>query len=88
MATHSVISIDAMSGDLGAEVVVRAAKASLDVHPNLELILVGDETELSGLTTKIVGTDRRLTIQATTEIVGMSESGPTRCARKKTRRCA
>jgi len=83
VATHSVISIDAMSGDLGAEVVVRAAKASLDVHPNLELILVGDETELSGLTTKIVGTDRRLTIQATTEIVGMSESAADALRKKK-----
>jgi len=72
-----------MSGDLGAEVVVRAAKASLDVHPNLELILVGDETELRGLTTKIVGTDSRLTIQATTEIVGMSESAADALRKKK-----
>ena len=32
-----------MSGDLGAEVVVRAAKSSLDKHPHLHLILVGDE---------------------------------------------
>ncbi len=44
-----------MSGDLGAEVVVRAAMASLDLHPNLELILVGDEAELQDLTTRIIG---------------------------------
>jgi len=83
VATHSVISIDAMSGDLGAEVVVRAAKASLNIHPNLELILVGDESELRGLATKIVGTDSRLTIQATTEIVGMSESAADALRKKK-----
>lgn len=82
MRTHSVISIDAMSGDLGAEVVVRAANASLELHPNLELILVGDEAELSDLATRIVGKNNRLRIQASTEIVGMSE-GPADALRKK-----
>ena len=60
MGTSSVISLDAMSGDLGAEVVVRAANACLDRHPNLELILVGDEAELQGHVTRIAGTDAGL----------------------------
>ena len=42
MGPQSTISLDAMSGDLGAEVVVRAAAASLERHTGLELILVGD----------------------------------------------
>ena len=45
-----------MSGDLGAEVVVRAANACLERHPNLDLILVGDEEELHGHVMRIVGT--------------------------------
>ena len=71
-----------MSGDLGAEVVVRAANASLELHPNLELILVGDETELKDLATRIVGDNKRLVIKASTEVVGMSE-GPADALRKK-----
>ena len=82
MGTHSVISLDAMSGDLGAEVVVRAANASLEKHPGLQLILVGDEAELSDLVTRIVGDNTRLSIRASTEVVGMSES-PGDALRKK-----
>ena len=82
MRTNSVISIDAMSGDLGAEVVVRAANASLELHPNLKLILVGDEQELESLASRIVGENERLEIKASTEVVGMSE-GPADALRKK-----
>ena len=71
-----------MSGDLGAEVVVRAANASLELHPNLELILVGDEAELKSLASRIVGDNDRLTLEASTEVVGMSE-GPADALRKK-----
>jgi glycerol-3-phosphate acyltransferase PlsX len=71
-----------MSGDLGAEVVVRAVNASLELHPNLELILVGNEAELKDLATRIVGDNKRLIIEASTEVVGMSE-GPADALRKK-----
>jgi glycerol-3-phosphate acyltransferase PlsX len=71
-----------MSGDLGAEVVVRAANASLELHPNLDLILVGDSAELSDLAMRIIGKSDRLTIHASTEVVGMSES-PADALRKK-----
>jgi glycerol-3-phosphate acyltransferase PlsX len=71
---QSIISIDAMSGDLGAEVVVRAAAASLDKYSGLELILVGDEKELTGLVTRIIGNDERLRIVHATEVVTMCDS--------------
>jgi len=71
-----------MSGDLGAEVVVRAANASLQIHPNLHLILVGDETELEGLVSRIVDNRKQLTIKHSTEVVGMSEA-PADALRKK-----
>jgi glycerol-3-phosphate acyltransferase PlsX len=83
VGNHSIISIDAMSGDLGAEVVVRAAAACLDKYANLELILVGDESELTGLVTRIVGNDKRLRIVHATEVVTMSDSPRDAVRRKK-----
>jgi glycerol-3-phosphate acyltransferase PlsX len=83
VGTNSVISIDAMSGDLGAEIVVRAAQACLERYVRLELILVGDETELQSLVTRLVGRDPRLTIRNATEIVGMSESAAESIRKKK-----
>jgi len=71
-----------MSGDLGAEVVVRAAHSSLEKHPNLKLVLVGDEVSLDGLVTRIVGADSRLSIRHSTEVVTMSDA-PADALRKK-----
>ena len=71
-----------MSGDLGAEVAVRASKACLDRHVNLEIILVGVEEELTSYVTRIVGDEPRLKIKNATEVVGMSEP-PADALRKK-----
>ncbi len=71
-----------MSGDLGAEVVVRAAAAALRRHRNLELILVGDEAELTQLVRKVLGKHPRLSIRHASEVVGMSEP-PAEVLRKK-----
>jgi phosphate acyltransferase len=72
-----------MSGDLGAEVVVRAAVASLEKHPNLQLVLVGNEDELGYLVTRLVGGERRLEIAQSSEIVGMSEAAGDALRKKK-----
>ncbi|MDH3613939.1 MAG: phosphate acyltransferase PlsX [Gammaproteobacteria bacterium] len=82
MATHSIISLDAMSGDLGAEVVVRAAYQALRKHPMLELLVVGDQDELQEHVTRIVGNEPRLSIVHASEVVAMSES-PADALRKK-----
>ena len=71
-----------MSGDLGAEVVVRAAAATLDKYANIELIIVGDEVELQDLVVRFVGENPRIRIQHATEVVGMSEP-PAESLRKK-----
>ena len=71
-----------MSGDLGAEVVVRAANQALRKNPRLELLLVGDKDELQGHVTKIVGDEPRLTIVHASEVVEMSDS-PVDAMRKK-----
>ncbi|MDH4049326.1 MAG: phosphate acyltransferase PlsX [Gammaproteobacteria bacterium] len=82
MGSNSVISLDAMSGDLGAEVVVRAAYASLEKHSGLKLALVGDEYILGELVKRIIGSDSRITIHHASEVVAMSES-PVDALRKK-----
>ena len=71
-----------MSGDLGAEVVVRAAARAIQRHPALELILVGDEQQLQGHVTQIVGEEPRIRIRHASEIVTMSDS-PVDALRKK-----
>ena len=71
-----------MSGDLGAEVVVRAAAATLQKYRNLELILVGDGDELGDLVSRIIGNDSRLRIEHASEVVEMSEA-PADALRKK-----
>jgi len=71
-----------MSGDLGAEVVVRAAAATLQKYANIELLLVGDQSELQDLVTRIVGDNPRLRIVHASEVVQMSEP-PAEVLRKK-----
>lgn len=71
-----------MSGDLGAEVAVRAAVASLEKHADLELLLVGDQAQLQDLVTRIAGDQPRLAIVHASEVVEMSES-PVDALRKK-----
>ena len=71
-----------MSGDLGAEVVVRAANQVLRENTNIELIVVGDRDELERHITSIVGTEPRLSVVHASEVVEMSES-PVDALRKK-----
>jgi len=61
---------------------VRAARASLEHHANLSLVLVGDSEELAGHITRIVGEEKRLTVRHSTEVVEMSEP-PVDALRKK-----
>ena len=71
-----------MSGDLGAEVVVRAAASTLQNHTGLELLLVGDRDELDDLINRIVGHEPRMRVVHATEIVAMSDV-PTDAVRRK-----
>ncbi len=76
-----------MSGDLGPDIVVRAAKSSLDIHPNLHIIFVGKESLLIDLTRDIIGVHSRYAIQNATEVVSMSESPSDAVRKRKTHQC-
>ncbi len=71
-----------MSGDLGVEVVVRAAAATLKKHSDINLLIVGNRAELQQQVTNIVGDNSRLKIVHASEVVKMSEP-PTEALRKK-----
>lgn len=69
-----VISLDAMGGDYGPQVVVPAAIAMAERHPNLELILVGDTGVLeSMLAATPAAVRKRLTAQHASQVVQMHE---------------
>ncbi len=72
-----------MSGDLGAEVVVRAAARALDNNRSLELILVGNENELSALVGKHVRDRSRVAIRHASEVVEMTDAPADAVRRKK-----
>ncbi len=71
-----------MSGDLGAEVVVRAAASALDAHPSINLILVGDETVIDGLVRQHIPDTSRIRVQHASEVVSMTDA-PADAVRKK-----
>jgi len=69
------LSIDAMGGDFGPQVTVPAALACLRKNPDLQLILVGDETILSGLLAEAMPVFKdRLSIQHASQVVEMDET--------------
>ncbi|MEM7431777.1 MAG: phosphate acyltransferase PlsX [Pseudomonadota bacterium] len=82
MSNLPTISVDAMSGDRGAEAVVHAAKAVLDERTDLNIVLVGDQTEIESHIARIVGSDARLRVVHASEVVTM-EDAPVDAMRKK-----
>ncbi len=83
MGNTTIISLDAMSGDRGAEVVVRAADSSLKKYANLKLRLVGDRDELERLVTRIIGDDERVDIVHASDVVAMTDAPADAIRRKK-----
>jgi len=83
MTAPVLLAIDAMSGDHGCRVVVDGALRALDEHPDLKLILVGDEVEIAReLATHRRARDPRLSIRHATEVVAMDER-PSKALRGK-----
>jgi phosphate acyltransferase len=77
------LSIDAMSGDHGHAVAVKAARLVLQEHPALRLILVGDEPAIrKSLAANHLGADARIAVQHATEVVEMDEL-PSKALRNK-----
>lgn len=83
MAGTIRLAIDAMSGDHGLTMAVDAALLALRAHPEVTLILVGDETGLrAALAQRGQGENSRLSIRHASEVVAMHES-PSKALRGK-----
>ncbi len=74
MSREITIALDAMSGDHGPQVVVRAAIAALERNRDLALILVGrEEALLAAMKARNVSPSERLRIHHAAQIVEMDE---------------
>ncbi|HYW03098.1 MAG TPA: phosphate acyltransferase PlsX [Gammaproteobacteria bacterium] len=83
MAQRLTISLDAMGGDHGPDVVVPAALHAAGQHPDLHQILVGDEGVLrEALERNGAGTGPSLSIRHASQTVGMDEP-PSKALRNK-----
>lgn len=79
-----IIALDAMGGDHGPRVTVGAARLALDEIPGVELVLVGDETQLrAALERRGLVDEPRITIQHASEVVGMDELPAVALKKKK-----
>ena len=83
MTGKTSIAIDVMSGDHGPPVTVPASKHFLKRHQDVQMTLVGDETQIKQELGKL-GADisQRIAIHHTTEVVEMDES-PAHAMKKK-----
>ena len=78
-----IIALDAMGGDFGPSVTVSAAVHILDRHPDLKLILVGDQKTLETSVNEVGGhVSDRLLIEHASEVVEMTDL-PSQALRKK-----
>ena len=80
---YKSISLDAMGGDFGPQVVVPAAISALQKHTDLKLILVGDQAQIEAeLKSTPAEYSERISVHHTTQVVGMSEP-PAQALRSK-----
>lgn len=85
MATDIIISLDAMGGDHGLEVIVPAAVHALQAEPRLSLILVGDRDQIDAKLDRespASSLRSRLHIHHASQVVSMDES-PSKALRLK-----
>lgn len=84
MTEHTTISLDAMGGDHGPDVVIPAALSVLKKNPTVHIILVGDQESLQQRVEALCGDSfaSRLGIQHASECVAMDES-PSKALRFK-----
>ncbi|MDX2164567.1 MAG: phosphate acyltransferase PlsX [Gammaproteobacteria bacterium] len=74
------IALDAMGGDHGPSIVVPAAIRMVELHPELELILVGQPDKIKKYLKK---SHAQITVQPASEVIGMDESPTTALRAKK-----
>lgn len=69
----TVISVDAMGGDLGVAVVIDGMARAATKNPEIHYIVHGDEAQITPLITKRRVLAERVTVRHTDEIVDMHD---------------
>ena len=83
MSDKPVISIDAMGGDFGPDIIIPAVIKVLETHKNLDIILVGDQQVLEGTLSKFNSSNHnQIKIHHASEKVEMDDA-PAMALRKK-----
>ncbi|WP_308084729.1 phosphate acyltransferase PlsX [Neisseria polysaccharea] len=77
------LAVDAMGGDQGLAVTVPGATAFLQAHPDVRLIMTGDEAQLRQALTEAGAPMELIDICHTTQVVGMDESPQSALKNKK-----
>jgi glycerol-3-phosphate acyltransferase PlsX len=84
MSNEISIALDAMGGDSGLDVVVPAAISAVNQHPDVQIILVGDEAKLQPAITAAGATaNPHLKIHHASQIVEMDELASSAMRNKK-----
>ena len=84
MSNEISIALDAMGGDAGLDVVVPAAIAAVNQHPDVQIILVGDAAKLQPAITAAAATaNPRLKIHHASQTVEMDELASAAMRNKK-----
>jgi glycerol-3-phosphate acyltransferase PlsX len=74
MTKPVTIALDAMGGDIGCDVVVPAAAHTINTHPDINIILVGDTAVVQPVLDRQAGVDStRLRVQHASQRVEMDE---------------
>lgn len=76
------IIVDAMGGDYAPRVVIEGTVAAVNEY-NVEVILVGDQAQIKPLLAKHKYNVDKISIEHTTEVIGMCESAATSVRRKR-----
>jgi len=77
------IVVDAMGGDYAPELVIQGVVAAVSESPNIEVILVGDETRIKSLLQKSRYSGDRISVRHALEVIEMHESPATSVRRKR-----
>ncbi|MEE8379831.1 MAG: phosphate acyltransferase PlsX [Gammaproteobacteria bacterium] len=81
---HKIIALDAMGGDHGPKVIVPAAKKALNEIADIQLVLVGDESQLNAmLENQGLANESRIRIQHASEVVEMDDAPALALKKKK-----
>lgn len=84
MSKEISIALDAMGGDSGLDVVVPAAISAVNQHPDVQIILVGDEAKLQpAITAAGAAANPRLKIHHASQTVEMDELASSAMRNKK-----